>query len=218
MRKTIAIAALAGLAAAATAQPSLQISLEALDNELQFGESTTVNIVVSGVSTLGFNGNWISLNFGLNDNGAGFSYSNLAGATIDSTFPAFNPVTDIEGSAEDLANGNIVLFDATPGGNNAAGFLFHNDSYVIGSFTVTAGDTEGTFLLDGFALDHPAFPGLLIYATALSGTDVYTFIDGATSGFDISASFAGTSITVVPTPGAAALLGLGGVAALRRRR
>lgn len=84
----------------------------------------------------------------------------------------------------------------------------------VGSFTVTPAD-NGSFFQTSFNFPAVAGPNydldIIATSTISSGAGSYSLlVDPSTS--------QGSFVTITPTPGAATLLGLGGIAALRRRR
>jgi hypothetical protein len=92
--------------------------------------------------------------------------------------------------------------------------LANNDN-VTGSQPYPAGDSQNPF---NFIQDsqNPVFAPWFTPAFNMNVTGLYTFTLTATSGADTVSQT--MNVNVVPAPGAAALMGLGGLLAVRRRR
>lgn len=142
------------------------------------------------------------------------------------------------GSLSNTATGNPVVFNFTggrtlnfgdgPGGENYGA----NDDGFNGSGPIAGAATiDGTTLAGAFAdyykisytprQDFSANPARLINGRAegQSGRYIFKYNGGGGASNGQSANFATTFINfAVPTPGAAALMGLGGLTMLRRRR
>lgn len=179
MKNAIAIAAVAGIATAATAQSFSLVPSAASINE---GDSYTVDLVMSapaGFSAIaGFE---IVITV---DNG---TISNASLAAFLNTAPNV------------VVAGNTVTFG---GGQLPAAFGGGN-----------AGTTLASFQVDG------ATAGFSNGSSAQGSAAPQWFSDaGGFAGTEFQASYGGSSVEVVPTPAAAALLGLGGLVAARRRR
>ena len=91
-----------------------------------------------------------------------------------------------------------------------------------GTFTLQAG-TSYWFVLDGPAVSnsllwHSLSPNAAPTAAAGITYDGYRFSADGGANWGSSSIFNGVEITAVPAPGALALIGLGGLAAARRRR
>jgi MYXO-CTERM domain-containing protein len=193
--KTIALAAVAGLATVATAGgPSLTIVPSAMTVDTS-GGAATVTMTVFGDAAFGTH--LLGGAFGVSASGdsvvTGMSWANAA-------WSAFN--TDGgdagNGNYNDVVFGQLVIpgiFPPAPGSENGS---------AIGSFTVTL-DGAGT-------VDFQLTAGSPF---TLEGVDANS---GATQNDGGNISLGTASITAVPAPSAMALLGLGGLVAGRRRR
>lgn len=136
---------------------------------------------------------------------SGFDFGGIAG-TGDGGFAGNFLQGVAPGSAVFDDNVNGLAFDAFP------------DTYFLGATPTAAANTvdtatnlEGAYNYSGSILD----PGQTLTVALFSTSDQTspTFLGGfATS------QTANTEITVIPEPGSLALLGLGGMALLRRRR
>ncbi len=186
MKKAFALVAVAGVAAAASAQ---SITMSIADATLAVGESTTVTLsagyggtdyAIAGVATsvIGGGDNWSDLALIAPMAGPGTSAGATSGNGVDGIIAGqlnFPPA--------------MIYADAT----NPIAFW---------SATYTA-SAEGVFDL----------------STDTSKFDVYVARDRSTSESRLADLQEGAgTITVVPAPASLALLGLGGLAAARRRR
>lgn len=141
-------------------------------------------------------------------NSAILSFPTIPGAVGIAS--AFIGVTD---SASGLGSGSVSLFGLQPGGNAfSARYNGNSQTFVdlIGGGTVpvsTGGSTS-------FVGQNPSFPAYQPLGASVS--DIQSQFSFTLSRFDRAA---GTStFEIIPAPGAAALLGLGGLLAARRRR
>ncbi|MEL6329480.1 MAG: hypothetical protein AAFR38_07440 [Planctomycetota bacterium] len=189
MKNSIAMAAVAGLASAAAGQVNISVIAPAQVNE---GETFTVFIAadasVQNVGTTGFATS-------ISGNGAA-----NAGSVTDELSAPSPPggFTVVSASASELVVENFVAFFGSFG-REGIGASGQENLY---SFTVTAGAA-----------------GLINIGTGLSNQSLATGANDAgfiATNFDVS--FGSAVVEVVPTPGAAAVLGLGGLVAARRRR
>ncbi len=194
--KIFAIAAIAGLAAAASGQESFSLSIvnAPMTVDTSMGAATfTVDIV--GDSSFGTH--YLGGAFSLNSNSAnvtGMSWANAA-------WSAFNTDNGYAGNG----NYNQVIFGQLvipgifpPAPNSELGA-------VIGSFQITV---EGAGVLD-----------LSLAAGVPFSLESVDSVGGGTArSNDGVLTLNGASINLVPAPSAMALLGLGGIVAGRRRR
>ncbi len=183
--KTVAIAAIAGLAAAASAQ-SVAMNFSASATEINVGDTVTWSVSVSftGLQATGYFGGFVG-SFLASDNGLGVA-SNM------NTLMSGEAVTPVANGA---SVNNINTFNSA---------LLGTDDQSLGvfyTFDVTA-TAEGA-LSYGAAGVATLFPSDFIFAGAIEFT-----------AFPVSSD----TVSIVPAPGAFALLGLGGLAATRRRR
>lgn len=197
MKKTIAIVAIAGFAAAASAQDfSLSIS-----GPTVVAEGAVFTIEVSGDSS-----------FGTHMLGGGFSLTSGSGLIDDMSWTAASWSGFNEDNDGYLGNGNYggVVFGQLllpiPGFDVPA--VGSDLGSVIGSFQVTLVDV-GSGVID-FAL-NAASPFTLEAVDVDNGLATASSADGALT-------LNGLSVLVMPAPSAMALLGLGGLVAGRRRR
>lgn len=100
-------------------------------------------------------------------------------------------------------------------------FIISNDDgaqFTVGGFT-NAGDADVFWAFDGPASDGPGFYSDAFLVDLPAGDYTLTFVNdyGADPNPNAYTNIAG-SFTKIPTPGAAGLLGLAGLAAVRRRR
>lgn len=195
MKNAIAIAALAGLASAATAQ-SLSVNIEFGATSIQVGQSTTVTMTADFTGT-------------------GTPYMSVANFSVvgdDSLATASGVV---------LGDWNMAALGAATGDALGAGVanikisqqaLFGtpdttSSGLLIASWTVTA-DAEGVLSYSG--VDGAPF--------SFGINDADNSFGSATQ-YDVSVIGQNAlTITAVPAPSAMALLGLGGLVAGRRRR
>lgn len=132
---------------------------------------------------------------------------------------------NIVGLNQATGTGSFTLTDAD--GDSMTGDI-SGDWVLVGSFLAFSGNLSNIFLNDNGAADNTfngtdgsstnwstAFPGAQPFEGAL-----VNLVFGATNFFSSNFSDRSTGVTaqIVPAPGALALLGLGGMAAARRRR
>jgi MYXO-CTERM domain-containing protein len=182
--KTVAIVALAGIAAASSAQ-SVKLSFAATASEINVGDtvSWTVEAEFTGLSATGyfggFNGDFVASDSSL---GTAGNFANLM---------AFEGVP----ATANGADVNVNVFNSA---------LLGSDDPSLGvffTFDVTA-EAEGV-LSYGAAGVATLFNSEFIFDPAIEFT-----------AFPVNSD----SVSIVPAPGAMALLGLGGLVASRRRR
>ncbi|MBZ0172887.1 MAG: hypothetical protein K8E66_10935 [Phycisphaerales bacterium] len=145
--------------------------------------------------------------------------------TVSASFTGFNSGTAYYG-------GHVGSWDASDAGLGTSG-NFANLMGFQGVPATSAGASVGTINIFNSALlgsDDPANPiDIFTFDVATSGAGVLSY--GATGistvfpdddiftlGQEFTASVSSDSVNIVPAPGAFALLGLGGLAAARRRR
>jgi len=206
--------ALAGVpiffAAAASGQVALSMSFENLESSFDadtsvlatssVGESTgSVTRRVSGPTQAAFGAGDADFSLEL-------TISNIGGTTADGN-GSFT-VTDLDG---DTFTGDVAgTFNFVPTGPGARGVLFFGGTVDGASFTSDDGTFDGT--VGSFDTD---FPGNDIFSGALQRLELSApnFFERSFSGgvAEVDGQF-------VPAPASLALLGLGGLAATRRRR
>ncbi len=197
--KTIAIAAIAGFAAAASAGSSFSLSIAGapMTVDTSMGAATfTVDVI--GDSSFGTHmlGGAFSLTSG--------SSNVLAMAWTPAAWSAFNTDGGYAGGGDynTVIFGQLVIPGVPPFDQPAPGSELGS---AIGSFQITV---EGAGVLD-----------LSLNAASPFSLEVIDLVSGTTqNSSNGSLSLNGASINLVPAPSAMALLGLGGIVAGRRRR
>ena len=196
MKNTIAIAAIAGFAAAATAGDSFTLSISA---PTMVAEGATFQVDVFGDATVG-----------THMLGGSFSMSSGSGlisgmSWTPATWSAFNTDNGYAGNGDynSVIFGQIVIpgipgFD-TPAAGSALGSL-------IGSFEVTLGAGTGDI---NFAINA---------GNPFSLETITQGVAGSNQSGSANTNLGSATVTVTPAPSAMALLGLGGLVAGRRRR
>ena len=236
MNTAIAIAAVSGLAAAAAGQT---INISITKTQADIGEDVNVivtwtgaplaqydimieadpsiverivNVVVLGGDNDDFYNSNTFGNLGQNTvnntiGGPGITNTNSTlniGQTVDPFNAASTDLTDSTGNpAADLAPAFVPLVDGLGNvdGNPAALFSFTFSAQQAGTLTFNA--REGERAVEGIATFQSSFD-------AVFGSAAFTAYDNVTVNSD--------TIEIVPAPSSLALLGLGGLAAARRRR
>lgn len=194
--KTIAFAAVAGLAAAASAQDfSLTLVPSAMTVDTSMG-AATFTVTAFGDSTFGTH--ILGGAFGINASSGADTVQDMSWAAA--AWSAFNTDGGYAGNGnyDQVVFGQLVIPGIFP---PAAGSELGS---ALGSFTVTV-DGAGTLVLDMTA-------GTPFSLEAVDENTGLTMADAGT------ASLGSATINVVPAPSAMALLGLGGLVAGRRRR
>lgn len=190
--KNIAIATVAGFAAAAAAQSVASYTIEASSNPALPGSVVTFS--VTGQADAGQVGN------GSGINGVNLSIE-IAGGTLD--------FASLAGNAEQFGATNSALdaegFDISMQSNSFAGNNF-SAGLVLFSFDVVADQA-----------------GPIVVTTSQGTISTFNAATGLPGAFTPSVAydvvnFGSITVPVVPAPGAAAVLGLGGLAVARRRR
>ena len=193
MNKVLAIAAVAGIASTASAQ-SLVITADV--TEVGIGGLITWTVAVTGITNANHFLSGYDLNFIASDNSLG-----LAGAFVTNLSVTVNPTPGVANGADlnVVSGGQSTLLDGTAQFGNV----------VIGTFTVVAG-AEGV-LSYGSVSDGGFLAGTTGIRTR-NGSDFGPIV------FNAVPQVASDSVNIIPTPATAALLGLGGLVANRRRR
>jgi uncharacterized protein (TIGR03382 family) len=241
MKKVIGIVALAGLATAASAQ-NATVKYEVFNTStnswgssvsVNAGASVEVRLVVdwtaSSGSALGLADFLPSIR--IDGSGANLDSATLTGAAANpagtygrqapftfgaQTLTSYNSVVDrlridVSGDAGDSTGGQVSLFQNTP---SASGTNFNTDR-VVTVFRFAYNTSASNLAVRALNINTPLSQirrgAIRLYATSGStGPDVTVALTAN--------DLIGATINVVPTPGSMALLGLGGLAALRRRR
>ena len=198
--KTIALAAVAGLASVATAGNSFSLTLVPSASTVDVsGGAATITIDVIGDSS-----------FGTHMLGGAFSIGSGSGLVTNmawspASWSSFNTDNGYAGNGDynDVIFGQLVIPGVPPFDVPAPGSELGSS---IGSFTVTFDGGSGVV---DFGL-MAGSPFTLEVLDLNSGTTAQS-VNG-------SLTLNGASINVVPAPSAMALLGLGGLVAGRRRR
>lgn len=196
MRKALAIAAVAGLTTAASAQYTINISADA--TTANYGDTITWTVSATGSFAAGEYVYAYDMSFTANDDTLGTASTfadNLQAVAVPTAGVASGAsITGASGGQSSLLSGN----------SQVAGPV------VLGTFTVVAGNADGSLtysLSDGGILG-----GTTVFRTKI-GSD---FTEGFNGMPGVNADT--VRITDVPSPASAALLGLGGLVATRRRR
>mgnify|MGYP003663428728 CR=1 FL=1 len=206
MKNTLALVAIAGFAAAATAgNETFSLSISGAPATVDATGGATITVDVIGDSSFGTHllGGEFGLTTGSNSMVTDIRWMNAAWSTANG-----NDGYDGAGNNLPIIFGQLVvltdLFDFLPGAGSELGG-------VIGSFQIDiAAGSAGILDLDFTTTDR----------FALKTVDVDE-VARTTASMDSSngvLSLNGASIEVTPAPSALALLGLGGIAAGRRRR
>lgn len=228
--KAVCFAALAGVAAGVAAQTAT-ITIDATRRFVTQGESVQYLVSITGdLGVYGFNLAAI--------NAPGFDFFtgfNVVGGDDGSNNDIFNPATlvddvitnpdgtrgsvlpspfnngdnlNVELTADPFNNvGPAIIPDLTTGGVNTLMFTFTAKTLDLFIGTITPG-----------VADSQLFPaGAVQYATGLDPLGL-VWETADYENVEIVLTRRANTVVTVPTPGAAAVLGLGGLAAMRRRR
>ncbi len=206
MKNTLALVAIAGFAAAATAgNETFSLSISGAPTTVDATDAVTITVDVTGDSSFGTH--LLGGEFGLTS-GSNSMITDIRWMNADWSTANGNDGYDGAGNNLPVIFGQLVvltdLFDFLPGAGSELGG-------VIGSFQIDiAAGSSGMLDLDFTTTDR----------FALKTVDVDT-VNRTTASMDSNSgtlSLNGASIEVTPAPSALALLGLGGIAAGRRRR
>ena len=200
MKNTIALIAIAGIATAATAGGpgetySLSIAGAAASVDATSGATITIDII--GDSSVG---TWMLGGAFVLSSGSNSMVTGMTWTVADwSGFNEGTGVYDGNGNHEEVIYGQLVFLPVIqPGAGSDLGLSI--GSFVIDIAAGSAGQLDLSLLLG-------------------SGDALRTVGDGVLgASSDGALSLNGASITITPAPSAMALLGLGGIAAGRRRR
>lgn len=197
MKSTIAIVAVAGIAAAASAQTG-NVILTASASTVNQGDSFTITATATGTNGIfGYNLLLDALEGAGLISGLRDLIDNPTGSTSIFGAPAGAGINGTSVDRRDASAG--VLIAALPI-DNIPFFSFTVDTAADAVGVITYGSAQGSGTLGG-ALTYPTPQGIII-----TGTDYPTV------------NFGSVSVNVVPAPASLALVGLGGLAAIRRRR
>jgi hypothetical protein len=168
------------------------------------GASTPLFQFNAGTGTL--TGGWSGANLLLQTPGLP-SVPDFANSTFTMT-----PLSAIGafGNIYHLAGGQINFFDSA---SNPLLTITFGDAWLTGSLGLGASD----FMSNSVVFTGPIVSG---YGSVSNEAFSFSFANpvATTTGFTTTSSFTSSANLVVPAPGAAALLGLGGLVANRRRR
>ena len=202
--KTIAIAAIAGLAAAASAQETFSYSLVGAPATVDTS-SGDVTFTMNVVANSSFGSHILGGSYGVESNSALVSDMQWS----NPSWSAF-PTDDIgylgNGNYGQVIYGQLLIFGLPPFDVPGAGSELPDGD--AGSFEVTV--AAGTSGVINFELTGQQ-PFSLETIDMVDGTGTVRSSDGILT-------LNGLSVNVVPAPSALALLGLGGLVAGRRRR
>ncbi|MEZ6319259.1 MAG: hypothetical protein R3B49_11000 [Phycisphaerales bacterium] len=195
MRKALAIAAVAGLAGVASAQ-SFTLHFNAAETSVVTGQ--TIHWTVSVTGSFGavdyLQAYDLNILAGQNDLGTASAFATAMSALVNPTGGAVSGA-----SINGVSGGQSSILGPTTAG-----------PITLGSFTVVASASTGY-------LDYTVADGG-IFATT-TGINIKPGSDFAPSTFDGIPGVASDRVGVnIPTPASAALMGLGGLVATRRRR
>lgn len=223
MKKAIAIAAVAGLAGTAAAQTS-GVSITASKTTIGISESVTFTVTLTNTLDPGNFGWYLKsafLDF-INTGSAGgtasafdFQYSttSLNGQGNPRALVSATDTTGL-GSADTNAQWQINNLNGDGVNDYIIGDVFESP-FVLGSFTVH-GSAEGELVYNAVADQDFIDTQATVNAAINWGSGSLGLAD-TTSEFT-AWSVTSDRVTVTPTPASAALLGLGGLVAIRRRR
>jgi MYXO-CTERM domain-containing protein len=171
------------------------------------GPTTPLFSFNAGSGTL--TGGWSGLNLNL-------QVPNLlpTGTTFNDAHFTMTPLGSIGnfGNIYHMGGGQINF---TTAGNAPLLTITFGDAWLTSSLGLGASD----FMSNSVVFSGPVFNG---YASVTNEAFSFSFANPAslatTQGFTVTSSFTSSADLTVPAPGAAALLGLGGLVAVRRRR
>lgn len=203
----------------ASANVILTFGFTDLDTSFDFNSSQfTANAVDAGALETGGDVSRLTGGGGTADFGSGFmSLGTLADFQLGMT------ISNVVGNTADGA-GSLTITDAN--GDSITGNIDGDWELIGGSFYVFSGLLDTVFVNDNSGdglFDGPtggAFSTSLGAAPPYSGASVYLFF-GNFGGFfdqDFSGLSGQISGEIIPAPGSAVLVGLGGLIAMRRRR
>jgi uncharacterized protein (TIGR03382 family) len=199
MLRTVSLAAVAALAGAASAQ-SITVDFQADRATATLGEAITWTVTASftdGFYLQNFNARFLASNSAL----AQASTFTYASTILGNNALGFGIASGA--TLNDVRTGQALLFGAIDSAN----------PIVVGSFTTTAADFG--------ALSYALTKGTISASAALSIQSTTGGPFGTIVNFnpgDTGFNFTSSTVNIIPAPGALALLGLGGLAAARRRR
>ena len=194
-------------AAQSTGGASAQVRLSG-PSSFEQGDSLTVTVLLNGAlsdGALGFAG-W---NIGVDVLGAtiaGASYVTPASPLIDQNAP-FTP-----GYGFEISGGTIELNEGLNAFDTASTPVFHTGGALVELYLDTTSSTG-----DISIFTRKGTSPLGAFTEALPGVGSFAFI-GQDIGVGFGTHTSGTITYVVPAPASAALLGVGGLVATRRRR
>ena len=192
MKNTIAIAAVAGIAAAAAAQ------------------SVATYTIVPSADMIGPGGSVTFEVFGQADAGQVGNESGINGVNLS---------VEISGGSVQFAGiaSNAEVFGQTNTAADAEGFdiSFSSNSFAGNNFS-------SGLALFSFTVDHDGSSSSIDISTSQGTISLFAAATGLPGAFQPSVAYDainfGSASVAVPAPGAMAVLGLGGLAAARRRR
>lgn len=197
--KTAALIAIAGLASVASAQSAtVNLTHDDADGTIMTGESVTWTLSVS------FDGFAADATAG----GGNMAINGTLGASSAMTYTETNGGNnggESNGAGIGFVNWTNSLFlEAFNPGSPAD----RSNPFVVGTFTGTYADVGTT--------DYTVDLGTAL--SAFLGIDVSAFATTNLNSEDVARNIQRLSVTDIPSPASAALLGLGGLVATRRRR
>lgn len=210
MKKTVVMAAVAGVASAAAAQTA---TLSIVASQSVVDSTATSSITLSVFADADFATHVTGAAFTLNASGG----AGVVGATTQSSVAAWGALgQDDFGDMGDGNHAGTIMGQITflPFIQPDAASALGNGPVFIGSFTVDIiADSEGIVNWAAGAIDMAEFMVELIDVNANPGAnppgEIYKIL---------APQVQGATVEVIPTPSSIALLGLGGLVAGRRRR
>ncbi|MFT5424950.1 MAG: hypothetical protein ACI89L_002753 [Phycisphaerales bacterium] len=199
--KTAALIAIAGLASVASAQSAtVNLTHDDADGLILVGESVTWTM---SVSFTGFTGDPVAGGGNMAING-----DNAVGTSGAMTYTPTNGGNN-GGSSNGAGIGfvnwtNSLFLEAFNPGSPAD----RSNPFIVGTFSYT-GDALGTA---NMSVDQGGA------VSAFLGIDISAFATTNLNSADVARNVQGLTVTDIPSPASAALLGLGGLVATRRRR
>lgn len=134
---------------------------------------------------------------------------NITGLGSDFTGPGYNLIiySDSDRGTANTSSARTSTFTVTPGGGSATAVFTEDDGAALGAF-------DGTYILSDGVESGDDFSNYVV----ISGLTASSLSIEVTSDDGGRGAISGFQIVAVPEPGSLALLGLGGLMVVRRRR